>query len=218
MRIYAPLSCAIVASLLSCGSDVQTPGGECSDYLPRTPTWSEVTVRLKNSSPTTLYLGSQGGCGFEPFALKDEKGNPLLWQLGSCAQTCVALQNGSCACAADCALPPVFLIPAGGVFETSWKGSVFASAMMPASCFKDETCAPGGCLLEQAAPTGAIEVSGTLWDSLMNCPMGMPTCTCDPGTGGACLIPGAAMVGGAQHTATAKLSYPSSKLVEVVFQ
>jgi hypothetical protein len=221
MRNLASLLCVIATSLLGCASDVQTggssSGGECSDYLPETPTWTKTTVRLRNDTSGTLYLGSQGGCASDAFALKDPKGNALTWQLAPCEQTCVAQQNGSCQCAADCALPPVYLLPPGGAYETVWKGSIFVTANMPAACFKDPTCAAGGCLFEQAAPDGVLEVQGTLWDSIASCPMG-GTCTCDPGTAGYCQIPAPVMVGGMQRMATAKLSSPGAQLVEVVFQ
>ncbi len=222
MRNLASLLCVIVASLLGCTSDVQTGGpsgggGECSDYLPGTPTWTKTTVRLVNNTAGTLYLGSLGGCALDAFTLKDPKGNPLKWQLAPCEQTCVAQQNGSCQCAADCALPPVFLIPPGGAHETVWKGSIFATTKMPAACFKDPTCAAAGCLFEQAAPDGVLEVQGTLWDSITGCTM-MGVCTCDPGTAGSCQIPAPVMVGGMQRTATAKLSYPGANLVEILFQ
>jgi hypothetical protein len=221
MRIFASLLCVIAPALLGCASDVQSGGvaggGECSDYLPRTPTWAKATVRLRNSTGATLYLGSSGGCAFDPFTLKDPKGEALKWQLAPCEQTCVAQQNGSCACAADCAIPPVFLIPPGGAFETTWEGSIFAKTNMPAACFRDPMCAAGGCLFEQAAPEGALEVQGTLWDSIAGCPMGMGACTCDPGTAGSCQIPAPVMVGGMQRTASAKLSYPGATQVEILF-
>lgn len=211
-----------------CSSDVQTgstssggSGGEaCSDYLsPKHPTWSPVTVRIKNSTAATLYLGSKGGCGLEPFSMQGPDGKPLTWQLEPCSQTCEAQQNGSCACAADCALPPVFLLPAGGAFDTTWKGSIFANASMPAACFKDPSCAPGGCLLEQAPPDGDLTVSATLWDAASGCGMGgMGACTCDPGMAGFCQLDGFAMVSGTSTTASAKLTTPGDKLVEIVFQ
>lgn len=225
--LFAALA-ALVAATASCGADVQTGGSSgaggagggsaCSAFIaPKNPTWSKTTVRLRNSTAAPLYLGSQGGCGLVPFDLQDPNGGALTWQLAPCALTCEAEQNGACACGLDCALPPVFLIPPGGAFETTWEGSIFVKANMPAACYKDPTCAAAGCLVKQAAPKGVLEVSASLWSSVTNCPAGM-SCTCDPGTAGFCQIAAPASVGGAQHTASAKLTYPDDKLIEVVFQ
>lgn len=221
--ILAPLLCALGASSVACSSEVTTggsSGGEaCSDYrAPASPPWTKVTVRLRNNTLAPLYLGSQGGCGLTPFTLKDAGGDALLWRAEACSPTCEAQQSGSCVCDLDCALPPVFLIPAGGAYETTWEGSIFARASMPATCFKDPSCAAGGCLLEQSAPTGVLELSATLWDTVTDCPMGMAGCACDPGAQGYCQIDGVAQVGGTQRSGSSKLMYPGAKLVEVVFQ
>jgi hypothetical protein len=222
--ILTPLLGALLtASLCSCSSsqeiptDPGDPAGDpaCVEVAkPEVPTWSRVTVRVRNNSAAPRYLGSGDGCIEVPFRIRDSSGKDLVWKLGSCALNCDQLSDGFCGCTTDCPPVSVYMIPPGSALEATWSGSIFEEKSVPESCFAALGCGRTTCLREQAAPQGPLELTASLWPSAKGCdPSG---CTCDPGANHFCKLDHVATLDGEPETASAMRTDPSAKLVEIV--
>lgn len=190
----APLAFGVIA-LPGCGDGGSgaSSGGQddCASYIVE-PTRDPVKVTIHNTSKSNLYLGdpTPSGCANEPeFSLKSSDGSELTWALPACALTCAQAQQGSCACAADCAAPFVRLLAPGASYEITWAGTVFTSKQMPTACYKEASCAQsGGCLEEEEPPSGTLTFAVSAWTEVM-CNSGA-TCACTPDATGTCIIDG----------------------------
>ncbi len=205
--VVTALLCALTSALQAgCdGNGGGTGGGgtggtggqdACSAFVTDPPT-TAVTVRIVNNTAADLFIGPEtpGGCGqIDPFSL-DDAGQPVTWQLDSCTFTCEALQKGQCACAADCALPFVWRIAAGGVLEVPWDGIVFPTETMPDTCY-DAMCGAGQACFVPREPSGPLTFTATAWTEVSGT-CGGGACTCTPDANGTCAISmGEAVVAG----------------------
>lgn len=176
-------------------------GDVCEAFVPPDVLVEPVTVRLVNKTGANLYLGEKTwGCVSSlGFTIEDGNGQPLKPARFACELSCEHLQQGSCACVADCAEPVVTLVAPDGAYEVRWAGTVFETANMPAECFWDTTCvAP--CLVESAPPAQTLAFQSSGWNQIDCGESGCPTCT--PDASGTCTIPGYAIVDGLEHQAS----------------
>jgi hypothetical protein len=202
------------AAAPGCGGDSDT----CSAYKDDPP-GADITVRFKNMRAEPIFLGEQAGCGdIIPFSVHDSAGKEHPWVVGGCGYTCEALQSGSSACPAICAVPPVFRIDPGGQFDLVWKGRVVESAAMPEACWQDKpSTSSAQCDRLVLLEAGDYTITGEAFTEAV-CDFGDPSaCTCAAGAEGSCRIENGTSVKGTALSAMATLTSPSGTLVELVF-
>lgn len=218
VAVFGMMALGLAASAAGCKSEVDPGEVSCDEYVDAAPA-AEVTVRFRNDGAAPIYVGSTGGCGdVPPFAIRDEAGVAHPFYLGACAYSCEDLQEHDGVCAADCAIPPVFLVAPGGHYDMTWNGTVLETVEMPDACFAS---AQGGeCQQVVVAADGTYELSGEVFSEATGCDPsgGTEPCTCTPSADGWCQLDYTASVGGAPRTATATLAFPGGSLVEIVFE
>ena len=210
---------AIGLAAPGCGSEVDGGGGEsCDAYLDEAPAAAPVTLRFRNERAEAIYLGSQIGCGvLVPFTLRDASGAVLPWHLDGCGFTCETSQDFSGGCAADCAIPPVFLIAPGGHHDLTWTGVVVETVDMPQACYA-EGGASETCERRVNPAAGSYEVTGEAFTEVTGCDPSQGACTCEPSAEGSCQLDYTATISGAPITTVATLAYPDQGMIEIVFQ
>jgi hypothetical protein len=225
--VLSTLVCAVLSALhAGCdgssggggGGDGGSGGASVCEAFVTDPPETAVTVRLVNNSLADLYVGPEtaGGCGdVDAFTLQDADGQPVAWRLGQCGFTCEAVQTGACGCTADCQLPVVWRITAGGALEVPWNGTVFTQETMPDECY-DEGCGVGGPCAVERKPEGKLLFQAAAWTEVTGTCSG--SCTCTPDATGSCMIGmGDAAVGGTGIYVMEEVDMLGST-VELVFQ
>jgi hypothetical protein len=135
-------------------------------------------VVIANNTSANIYLGSPSGTcefGFSVFQGQTE----LQPSRETCALTCGELQTDGCDCVSQC-VSIVTLVAPGGTYDIGWPGTVFTAHDMPASCLADATCSGNGCLMEEAAPEGALAIKVAAYPD-KQCAQGQQCSDCTPG-------------------------------------
>lgn len=177
----------------------------CSTFAPAPPASSPVSVRLVNKTSAPMYLGeTTASCsGTLGFTLEGAGNKALQPSLSGCEFTCGDLQQQGCACPAGCGAPIVTMVAPGAYYEIPWTRTVFTAKNMPASCFKDPTCASSSepCVVEELAPAPPLTIKSSAYTQAKGCTPG-PCLPCTAGSSGVCTVSGAMTVGGTELKGT----------------
>lgn len=219
VRIHA---LAALASIYAnaCSGTGPTPADEpdCSGYedeIDQPP----IDVIIRNASANPIYLGTTAtGCVGTIELFLSAGGDNLSWRRdGSCTATCDQLQDGRAACNDICAMPPLIYLAPGGTHTEQWVGTIAEPRTMPRSCFfssDDTTCSQ----VVEATTGGVYTFTAHAWSSIGDCTNDPLRCDCTPGSEGSCRLDGFDLTPtGATMEASASLTYPSDRTVEVVF-
>jgi hypothetical protein len=237
-RAIAAAACAtpvfFAFALTACDSNV-TPGGPvCSGFedAEAVPT-AAVTWRFVNATNVPLYLQPAEGCSSVEigYRLTGTDGAVLTPESGPCAGSCEQLQEeGDLACAADCAIPPVRMLPPGTSFEHVWDATHWQQKEMSEEC----VASPGGfpqsepldsgpemidCVQRVQAEPGRYELSLTAFTT---CTAGTKPCDCEgaPDPDGTCRVADgfSAQLDGTPFNGKVSFSVPTTGVVEMRFE
>lgn len=176
----------------------------------------EVLVTLRNAGAAPIYVSVRSDCDRGlAFDLHASDGHVLRTSLGSAGDVCSwscdhVLGGGACACPMGCVVwDEVVQIDPGAAYAQSWPGDEYRSAALDAAC-ADETCGPS-CAARMQAPSGLYTVVARAGDAIDGC----PTCGCEAGPAGWCIVEG--RPGGTETNVMAMLEFPQQTALELVF-
>lgn len=224
----------IPLAAVACDGSVETEGASCEGFDNATPVAaSAVTWRIVNDTNLPLYLEPAPGCSSTPFGfvLTGPGGAVLQPQGYVCGESCETLQeHGHVACAADCAIPPVRMIPAGGTYEHVWDATHWQQTEMPRACVAStdsigqshpadsEMADVEVCAQRVLADAGTYEIALAAFSACKN---GDELCACDaPEPDGTCQVAEVyqAELTGKQLTASISFDMPATGDVEIRFE
>lgn len=200
------------------GSGGNGSGGSasCESFGDEEPAQA-VTVTVRNTGDDPIFLSGQSCTSTIDLTVTDPNGDERTWRNDDCTFTCEALQEHSGVCAADCGIPPVIMIAAGGLYELEWTGVLYEPTEMPEGCFfEPQYPGPQSCHQQLVASAGDYTIATNAWSAASGCqdPSG---CNCTPDTDGACQLEAPAFVEGEASTQSGVVTYPSENAVEIVF-
>lgn len=227
-------SLVLAVGMAACDSNV-TPGEPpCDGFEDAEPeTAKAVTWRFVNATNAPIFLQPAGGCSSAEigYMLTGPGGTELTTQNGPCGGSCQQLQEeGELACAADCAVPPVRMLPAGTSFEHVWNATHWQAQEMSEECVAasdgfpqseplDSGPEPVSCLQRVQAEPGTYDLALAAFTT---CSSGSGACACEgsPDPDGTCRLAESysAQLGGTKLDGKVSFSLPASGVVEMRFE
>lgn len=202
----------------STGEPTTGVGVVCEEFLNKPITGPEVVVTIENQRDVAVFVLPGPACTSDPLLdLGGPGGDSLVFRATICDYTCNEQFEGTCLCAADCALAPTIRIEAGGKFTYTWDGGVYTGVQPPEACFTQD-CGPG-CNRNEPAPAGDYVFATQVGADVMGCVDTPDLCTCTPNADGWCELPSvdATQITGATPIEQA-FAYPTETAVALVVE
>jgi hypothetical protein len=200
-------------------------GGEAAscDGIENTRFQDDVTVRYVNAGAQPIYVGRDVhdcGGGIPLFRLLDSSDQQLGLGEEDCV-SCERLHAEPMRCPLDCPHAPLVRIDPGGSHDFSWSGTYWAKTAMPSECYalgnESWPSMHDTCPRLVQAEASSYGIVGTVWSDFA-CDESAALCECTPSASGSCVWSYGGLVTGSSRRGTARLDYPSTKLVELRFE